>query len=81
MSATRDWEGIRKDWTSDFDKVLYALVGANNEPVSKQTKRQLKIAIKITEEQKRVVLDVIQTAQEMDKIVHRSEAGAERKSP
>ena len=79
MSKARDWQVIRDRWSSDFRTIRDALTMALKEQVSKQTRKRLELSFKITNEHRKVVLGVIETAQSMDRTLHGSDFAVERR--
>ena len=49
---------------------------AFNEKVSKPTKNQLELAKEITNEHLKIILEIIQTAEGMDRTLHGTDVGA-----
>ena len=70
MSAIRDWGEIRDRWSRDFENLLDGLNMAIGEEVSKSTRNQLELAMEIVKEHRKVMLEVVQTLEGMDRRLH-----------
>ena len=76
-STQRDWEAIREKWDSDFRTVVDALTTAMKEEVSKETRKKVQRAIRVTSKHRDVVLEIIERAESTDRTLRGSDFAVE----
>ena len=79
MTGAQDWNAIRNRWVSDFQTISDALTNAIDEVMSKQTKKQLEHAIKITNKHRDIILEILEKAEYTDRAIHGSDFAAARR--
>jgi len=70
MSEVRDWKVLWGRWDLDLQTVLGALTLAVKEGVSKEARKQIELAIKITSKHQYLVKTILESAENEDRMLH-----------